>query len=40
MRRPERLARHLFDAGVLLGFDIAPEESLLRISCQGSSDVL
>jgi ABC-2 type transport system ATP-binding protein len=28
---PERLARHLFDAGVLLGFDIAPEESLLRI---------
>jgi ABC-2 type transport system ATP-binding protein len=28
---PERLARHLFDAGVLLGFDITPEESLLRI---------
>jgi ABC-2 type transport system ATP-binding protein len=28
---PERLARHLFDAGVLLGFDVAPAEGLLRI---------
>jgi ABC-2 type transport system ATP-binding protein len=28
---PERLARHLFDAGVLLGFDVAPEDGLLRI---------
>lgn len=28
---PERLARHLFDAGVLLGFDIDPTEGLLHI---------
>jgi ABC-2 type transport system ATP-binding protein len=28
---PEKLARHLFDAGVLLGFDLAPAEGLLRI---------
>jgi ABC-2 type transport system ATP-binding protein len=28
---PERLARHLFDAGVLLGFDVEPEEGLLFI---------
>ena len=28
---PERLARHLFDAGVLLGFDLEPEAGLLRI---------
>jgi ABC-2 type transport system ATP-binding protein len=28
---PEKLARHLFDAGVLLGFDMADEEGFLRI---------
>jgi ABC-2 type transport system ATP-binding protein len=28
---PEKLARHLFDAGVLLGFDLEPEESTLNI---------
>ena len=28
---PEKLARHLFDAGVLLGLDIDAEENLLRI---------
>jgi ABC-2 type transport system ATP-binding protein len=28
---PEKLARHLFDAGVLAGFDLPPEEVLLRI---------
>ncbi len=28
---PERLARHLFDAGMLLGFDIDPAAGLLRI---------
>jgi ABC-2 type transport system ATP-binding protein len=28
---PERLARGLFDAGVLAGFDLPPEEGLLRI---------
>ena len=28
---PERLARHLFDAGVLLGFDVDEAEGLLRI---------
>ena len=28
---PEKLARHLFDAGVLAGFDLPPEEGLLRI---------
>jgi ABC-2 type transport system ATP-binding protein len=28
---PERLARHLFDAGVLLGFDLDSEENELRI---------
>ena len=28
---PERLARHLFDAGVLLGFDVEPAAGLLRI---------
>src|ERR1700722_17917295 len=28
---PERLTRHLFDAGVLLGFDVAPAEHLLSI---------
>jgi ABC-2 type transport system ATP-binding protein len=27
---PQRLARHLFDAGVLLGFDIDPGEGVLR----------
>jgi len=28
---PERLARYLFDAGVLAGFDLGPEQDLLRI---------
>jgi ABC-2 type transport system ATP-binding protein len=28
---PEKLARRLFDAGVLLGFDLEPAEGLLRI---------
>jgi ABC-2 type transport system ATP-binding protein len=28
---PEKLARFLFDAGVLLGFDLAPADGLLRI---------
>jgi ABC-2 type transport system ATP-binding protein len=28
---PEKLARHLFDAGVLLGFDVELDESLLHI---------
>lgn len=28
---PEKLARHLFDAGVLLGFDVEAEEGILRI---------
>ena len=28
---PEKLARQLFDAGVLAGFDLPPEEGLLRI---------
>jgi ABC-2 type transport system ATP-binding protein len=28
---PEKLARHLFDAGVLAGFDLPPEEGWLRI---------
>ena len=28
---PEKLARHLFAAGVLAGFDLSPEEGLLRI---------
>lgn len=30
-RDPEKLARHLFDARVLLGFDLEPAEGLLRI---------
>ena len=28
---PEKLARHLFDAGILLGFDLDPAAGLLRI---------
>ncbi len=28
---PEKLARHLFEAGVLLGFDLDAEENELRI---------
>jgi ABC-2 type transport system ATP-binding protein len=28
---PEKLARHLFDAGVLAGFDFPPEQGMLRI---------
>src|SRR5678816_1456750 len=28
---PEKLARHLFDTGVLLGFDLDSHESLLHI---------
>jgi ABC-2 type transport system ATP-binding protein len=28
---PEKLARHLFDAGVLMGFDLEPDEGMLSI---------
>jgi hypothetical protein len=28
---PEKLARHLFDAGVLMGFDLDPDAGILRI---------
>ncbi|MCB1127190.1 MAG: hypothetical protein KDM81_11875, partial [Verrucomicrobiae bacterium] len=31
---PQRLARHLFDAGVLLGFDLDLDEKLLRFRVQ------
>jgi ABC-2 type transport system ATP-binding protein len=34
---PERLARHLFDAGVLAGFDLAPEPGLLRIRAKDAA---
>jgi ABC-2 type transport system ATP-binding protein len=34
---PEKLARHLFDAGVLLGFDLDPAESLLHIRVKDAS---
>jgi len=28
---PEKLARHLFDSGVLIGFDLDAEDNLLHI---------
>ena len=34
---PEKLARHLFDAGVLLGFDVQPEAGLLHIRIREAS---
>lgn len=34
---PEKLARHLFDAGVLLGFDLDPAEGLLHIRVKDAS---
>lgn len=34
---PEKLARHLFDAGVLLGFDLEETESLLHIRVRDAS---
>jgi ABC-2 type transport system ATP-binding protein len=34
---PEKLARHLFDAGVLLGFDLEAAEGLLRIRVKDAS---
>jgi ABC-2 type transport system ATP-binding protein len=34
---PERLARHLFDAGVLLGFDLDSEEGWLHIRVKDAS---
>jgi ABC-2 type transport system ATP-binding protein len=34
---PEKLARHLFDAGVLLGFDLNGEDGLLHIRVKDSS---
>ena len=34
---PEKLARHLFDAGVLLGFDVERDESLLHIRVKDAS---
>lgn len=34
---PEKLARHLFDAGVLLGFDLDPAEGLLHIRLKDAS---
>jgi ABC-2 type transport system ATP-binding protein len=35
---PEKLARHLFDAGVLLGFDLDAPESRLDIRVKDASD--
>jgi ABC-2 type transport system ATP-binding protein len=34
---PEKLARHLFDAGILLGFDLDPAAGLLRIRVKDAS---
>src|SRR5204863_9181867 len=34
---PEQLDRHLFDAGVLLGFDLDPKDSLLHIRVKDAS---
>ncbi len=34
---PEKLARHLFEAGVLAGFDLTPEDGLLRIRVKDAS---
>ncbi len=35
---PEKLARHLFDAGVLLGFDLDPANGVLQIRVQNATD--
>jgi ABC-2 type transport system ATP-binding protein len=35
---PEKLARFLFDAGVLAGFDIVPEENVLKIRVKPAPD--
>jgi ABC-2 type transport system ATP-binding protein len=35
---PERLTRHLYDAGLLLGFDLIPAENLLRIRVKDPAD--
>lgn len=35
---PEQLARHLFDAGVLLGFDLEPGNGLLHIRVKDAAD--
>jgi ABC-2 type transport system ATP-binding protein len=35
---PEKLARCLFDAGVLLGFDIEPETGLLHVRAKDAAD--
>ncbi len=34
---PEKLAQHLFDAGVLQGFDLQPDDSLLHIRVKDAS---
>src|SRR5213075_3519668 len=35
---PEKLARHLFDAGVLVGFDLDSKEGLLNIRVKDAAD--
>jgi len=35
---PEKLARHFFDAGVLLGFDLDAQESLLHIRVKNATE--
>ena len=35
---PEKLARHLFDAGVLVGFDLEPEHETLHIRVKDAND--
>jgi ABC-type multidrug transport system ATPase subunit len=35
---PEKLARHLFDAGVLVGFDMDAQEGLLNIRVKDAPD--
>ncbi|HEY5503719.1 MAG TPA: hypothetical protein VIK28_01075, partial [Sedimentisphaerales bacterium] len=35
---PEKLARHLFDAGVLLGFDLDTADGLLHIRVKNASE--
>jgi len=37
---PEKLARHLFDSGVLIGFDLDAEDNLLHIRVQGRAGFL
>src|SRR5262249_45480623 len=37
--RPEKLARHLFDAGVLIGFDLDASEGLLNIRVKDAAEV-